>query len=797
MTAAPPAADLAPLSDLSGRAVLFPVRHHSPAAARLVGRLIDRLKPSAVLIEGPSDFNPRMAELFLPHRPPVAIYSYVLLRGREGQPPTRSGCYYPFCEHSPEWQAARHGHAAGAAVRFIDLPWADMVLTEAAGSEERGGANRYADRHLLRSRYLKAVCEKLGVDTFHDAWDALFELDPSLSAEAYLARCHDLCARMRLLDGEVSDHDRRREAFMADRIREALEEFAGPVLVVTGGYHSLGLFELLKEEGPKPPRRGGGASPDSILDCGIALTPYSFERLDSLTGYDAGMPNPGFYHQLWLARLRGTPDFHRGLLRDVVDHLRDRNQLVSSADLIAAETTARALAAVRGRAEVWRTDLLDGLTAALVKDDAVAGLIHPVLAAVHAVLRGGERGLLAEGTSLPPLVLDIRSELDRLRLAASGPPRGLDVNLGDPLGRDRSRVMHRLRILGIPGYALESSAVDRPAEAEFIEGWRVSWSPDFDAHCIEASRYGPALAEAAAARLAEDAAGVQRDAKLAARLLLDAALAGLDRLTDELLETVRRLIRTDADFWAVSGALGRLLFLYRYDPVLGTAGRSDVGGLLKETFARALWLLESLGAAAGKDRETLDGVRSVIDTFERCDRDLDLSRDELLDVFRRVAADRGQGPVVRGAALGGLWVLHDADGGAVTARLREFADPDRLGDFLTGLFALAREQAQRQKDLLLGVNAVLAGYSAEDFLTALPPLRLAFTFFTPREKHHLALTLRAALGLEKEPEMAALTVDVATAAEAIAFEDRLFSTIRRYGIRGDQSPPVATGGLEG
>ena len=28
---------------------------------------------------------------------------------------------------------------------------------------------------------------------------------------------------------------------------------------------------------------------------GIALTPYSYERLDSLTGYEAGMPNPGFY----------------------------------------------------------------------------------------------------------------------------------------------------------------------------------------------------------------------------------------------------------------------------------------------------------------------------------------------------------------------------------------------------------------------------------------------------------------------------------------------------------------------
>ena len=35
------------------------------------------------------------------------------------------------------------------------------------------------------------------------------------------------------------------------------------------------------------------------------LTPYSYERLDSLRGYEAGMPNPGFYHRLWQDREAG------------------------------------------------------------------------------------------------------------------------------------------------------------------------------------------------------------------------------------------------------------------------------------------------------------------------------------------------------------------------------------------------------------------------------------------------------------------------------------------------------------
>ena len=56
-----------------------------------------------------------------------------------------------------------------------------------------------------------------------------------------------------------------------------------------------------------------------------------------------------------------------------------------------------------------------------------------------------------------------------------------------------------------------------------------------------------------------------------------------------------------------------------------------------------------------------------------------------------------------------------------------FAEPSRLGDFLTGLFGLAREATQRQIGLILGIDELIAGYSAETFLEALPSLRLAFT----------------------------------------------------------------------
>jgi hypothetical protein len=774
--------NLAALTDLAAPVVFFPVRHHSPTAARLVRRLIEDLRPKAVLIEGPSDFNDRIDELYLPHRPPVAIYSYVRRAGFG-----RRGAYHPFCEHSPEWQALQTAKECEIDAYFIDLPF------HALAAREEEPTNRYADADMQRSKYTALLCRKLGVEDFNAAWDTLFELDPKLDVATYLRRCHSLCGNMRLLEGAGSLSDRRREAFMANMIRRTLKDMGAQLLVVTGGFHSLALHARIASE-PDAPARAELCNPPDYSpppaepgeERGIALTPYSFERLDSLAGYDAGMPNPGFYQQLWRDHQRRRADTYRTLLKEVAGRLRERNQRVSSADLIAVETTARGLAALRGHPQVWRTDLVDALTASLIKEELRRNGSHPILEAVHEVLRGGERGLLAAGTVMPPLVLDIRKELADHDLEPRPQPRELHLELEEPPARARSRVLHRLRILET-GAHTRTGGTDLAARDDLgrvWELWRILWNPDFDAHCIEAARYGPTLADAAVSRLTEQAALIERDAAKAALLLLDAAQAGLTELASSLLARLQELIRGDGDFSSVTAALGHLLYLYRYDAVLQTAGRGEIGALLIETFGRGLWLFEGLGQVTGRDAELLRGVQSLRETFERCYVQLGLNRDEFLDVLHRVGGDRHNLPLVRGAALGARWALGAADGKQVQAAMRLFADPSQLGDFLTGLFALAREQVQRQRDLVLAINSLLGCYSDDDFLVALPALRLAFTYFTPREKHHLALTLREGLGLTKEPEMAALAVSVEAAARALAFEARLFEACEKYGVRG-------------
>jgi hypothetical protein len=757
--------------DLTQSVVFLPVRHHSPTCSRAVRQAADRIRPAAILIEGPSDFNGQWDELHLEHQLPIAIYSY--FRTANGE---RRGAYYPFCVYSPEWQAIRWAREVGVPARFIDLPW-----SQHPSACENNGSHLYADGELRYSDYMAALCDRFGVADFDALWDTLFEIEPDLQLETFLERCHRFCYQARILDSRTPTEDLLREAYMADQIRNAQAEVGGPLLVVTGGFHSHALFERLIGVEPELPEDETLTFP-AVAGTGIALTPYSYERLDSLTGYDAGMPSPGFYHQAWVDAEKKRSDTHTQLLTRVTRDLRKQKQRVSTADLIAVETTARGVAALRGHGRIWRADLIDGILGALVKDELEQGVRHPFLDAVHEVFRGGERGKLAEGVSLPPLVHDVRRCLDELGLKPEMRERSLELDLAAGGDLARSRALHRLVGLGIAGFQ-RTGGSDFAAQqglAHPTETWRVRWSPEYEGSCIEAAIYGPTLEEAAGARLLELARKVERSAAEAARLRLAAAMMGLEHPAAELHERLVTLVRQDGDFARVAGAVGHLLYLYRYDETLGSAGGSEVGTLLEEAWTRGLWLLESLGDPSGQERAVLKGIATLVETLERCP-ERNLGREELSAVLHRIA--NASHALLRGAASGALWSLREADSEALMAGMRYCSGPERLGDYLTGLFSLARETAQRDPSLVLGIDDVIKTYADEQFLEALPALRLAFSFFTPREKHHLARTLLESLGLLEAAPLPALQVSAEQAAVALAFEARVFETAARYGIR--------------
>ena len=739
----------------------------------MVRDAILEMRPAAVLIEGPWDFNDRMAELHLDHTLPIAIYSYAAFTNG-----ARRGAYYPLCIHSPEWQALAAARDIGATARFIDLPWAVR-----ARDDRR--THLYADDRLRAGGYIRELCRAFEVDDFDAAWDRLTEHDARLSAGEIRRRVATYCSHVRDADGEaVSAYDLQREAFMAACVHEAREECgADRVAVVTGGYHTAALAARLEHADHQAPHRLV-LWPEDLCERGLALTPYSHERLDSLTGYDAGMPNPGFYDRAWRHDAAGDRfPMHTPLLQAVAAQLRERNQPVSTADLIAVESCATALAALRRHARVWRCDLIDGAVSALLKDEFTRN--HPFLLALHAVLRGHGRGRLAPGSPQPPLVRDIDA---RLQAAGLDPGTGAidrPLDLARPAELELSRLLHGLKVLALPGFVRKSGVdfASRTDLTSLVETWSISPHPDQTAAMIEASRWGSALPEAVAACL-EDAAGkAGRSSAQASAVLLDAVLAGALGPAAGLRARVAGIVRTDGDLGSVATALGHLLYLHAWDDTFGTRNSPETAALLGEAWQRAVWLLEA-GSPAQPDRQEVESVRLIRDAAVKVPQIIPLAQDELRSVLARVRVDTQRPPAQRGACAGALWSLGGTAAEAVRSDLLGCADPESLGEYLGGLFALAREEAQRDPGLLMAIHGVVGDWETADFLAALPSLRRAFMYFTPREKDYLARSLFAGELPQEAAASAplALEVSVADAAAAMALESRLFSEAARLGI---------------
>src|SRR5690606_7059058 len=189
---------------------------------------------------------------------------------------------------------------------------------------------------------------------------------------------------------------------------------------------------------------------------GSYLVPYSFKRLDAFTGYAAGMSSPAYYQWVWEC---GSAGAGAHAVQQVLARLRQKKLPASTADLIAVDVRAQALARLRGHAAPLRSDWLDAIAGVLLKDSldmplpwSYRGPIRagtdPVLVEVMDVLAGSAMGELAAGTPQPPLVHAVAAELQALGIAADGE---LELDLLRDHDRARSRALHRLSILGLPG----------------------------------------------------------------------------------------------------------------------------------------------------------------------------------------------------------------------------------------------------------------------------------------------------------------------------------------------------------
>ncbi len=775
----------------SERVTYFPIRHHSPACAAHLHRWIDTHRPAAVLVEGPASFSARI-DLLVDERCacPVALYTtFIDKRGRlhagdaEGDAerldpfgPPRFAAYYPFCDYSPELVALRAGRAVGARLRFIDLEYPEMILARhAGGAEQERDAVRVdslaADPHLRHSAYVQELARRLGCRDFNELWDHLFEACwDTLDTDAFLDRLATWCAMARLeytLESLRQDGTTAREACMAALIGEELDRAAdsqaGPVLVVTGGFHTVALPDLVarREPRPKPPALGED-------EVGTWLMRYSFDQLDALAGYASGMPSPAFYDRLWKespaeARHEEATPRRTEAVADLIVEIgrltraRGLATAATTPDAIAALQMTRQLAALRGHAWPLREDVLDGMRSCYIKGEVgVEG--QALVRLVLDVLAGNRVGQVPPDAGAPPIVADFDREARRLRLPVESVERremALDL-YRNVTHRQVSRFFHRLDLLGAPfaGFVSGPDFVTGQGLELMQEHWRVCWSPATESALIEASVFGATVEEAAGARLRQQIARLQdegegRNAAAAVTLLIRACRLGLHRQAGELVPLIEAHVAEDPSFASVVNGLSQLELLDRSREPLEAAHLTAVPRLLTAAYQRACRLADDLATCPD---EAVDSVVGALRTLrevlaaaraqegEQSPLDPALFHQALGRVVSHTPS-RAQSPVV-GAAAGILY----GDGVLAEAGLIELTrgylggttDPRKSCGLLRGLLATAREIAWQVTEVTRALDAQLCAWEEQQFLAALPELRLAFTDLTPREVARVA-----------------------------------------------------------
>ncbi|WP_322628670.1 DUF5682 family protein, partial [Halothiobacillus sp.] len=445
---------------LGDELVILPVRHHSPACALHVRRLIAQRRPSCVLVEGPRSFTPLIPMLaHADARAPLAIYTYSVQRATDADgEEQRRAAYYPFCDYSPELVALREAQRLAIPARFIDLDFTEQSVLEAFdGSAEAGSL--LDERHYQRSGYLQALAQNLGCRDHEELWEHLFETSaPDLTLEAHVGQLVAYCHLARLDSSDAAlaaEGCLQREAEMAWHIREALTQRVpgdGPVLAVMGGFHAVVMPALLDQAGPRPAR-----PKVRVTDAASALIRYSFDRLDRLNGYAAGMTSPAWHQRLWeqhqrleAAGLGGVARLRREVvltvLLDIAEELRARHAFpLPMPALGAAYEQALRLANLRGRPAPVRDDVMDAIVSCFIKGDADAdGML--VRSVARRILSGQALGTVPAGVERPPLVKDfeLRARRQRLKIDASEPRKLLLDIYRRPEHRVTSRLLHAL-----------------------------------------------------------------------------------------------------------------------------------------------------------------------------------------------------------------------------------------------------------------------------------------------------------------------------------------------------------------
>ncbi len=720
------------------------IRHHGPGCARAVLAALEAMRPDVLLVEGPADGQAALAALATEgFQPPVALLVY------QPDAPERAA-FYPFAAFSPEWNALRWAAANGVPARLIDLPHGFPAplpgrVRGAAGEGEDGERVPDSEADLpqwARIDPIGALAEAAGHDDPELWWEQ--QVEQRQDATAMFEAIAEAMAALRRAFPDDPPHERCREAHMRQAIRAAAKAGYRRAAVVCGAWHAPALSDALTAEPAESARDAALLADQPVCATSATWIPWSHARLARASGYGAGVKSPGWYDHLWhspaQAAVRWVASAARLLRAEGLD--------ASPASVVEAVRLAEAIAAVRGRPSVGLDALMEAIEAVL------CGGRPERLAVVRERLEVGDAtGAVPDTIPLAPLARDLQAQQKRLRLKPEPTQRTLALDLREPTDRERSALLHRLRLLGVPWGRI---APRRGATGTFHEDWELVWAPEFELDLIAKSALGLTIADAARAWIRQEAQ-VAPFPQLTA--LLDAAvLAGLPEALPALLARIADAAALTPDVGAMMEGLPPLARVVRYGDVRGTSAAQvlPIARGLAERVAVGL-----PGACASLDDEAAQAMDRRLGLV--ADALALLRLDDVTPAWEQALLALADGQAVHGRVRGAALRLL-ADRGTLAAdelarRVGLALGPACLGPpipgyagasgtmtaaaWIEGLVGGAATVLLQLEGVWRALDRWLQGLPDDDFMLALPLLRRAFARFDGAERRAMTDKVRA------------------------------------------------------
>lgn len=774
-----------------------PIRHHSPACAYALKHYIEQIQPTHILIEGPDSFEFLLPSLVHDETvPPVAIFAQAHPPQKssetEEESPRLASAYFPFCEYSPEWIALQQGNKLGATLKFIDLSWAKQSALDQSQQADLAQRSLMSERYLAHSQYIQRLAQTLHCRNHDELWDHLFELQTPAQltqAETFFNEVFSWCALARLdYEHEVllQDGSLHREDCMWQHIQATLAADRR-VLVVTGGFHTLALIELLHQ---KKPQRHQLKATQSNWQEQAWLIRYSFDRLDALNGYASGMPSPAYYQQLWqdLDQQHAEPhpiparaaQLEHGFLQYLsgLCHHLDSQKCLDINSFLAIKHTAEIawqLAELRGHYRPSRYDLLDALQSALVKGELEDGQQH-LFQQVYLFLGGQALGRVPPDQHRPALVDNVYQQIEKYRF-----------NLSDTLKRQRkldvyrkarhqqiSQFLHLLDYLDC-GFAQRLSGPDYVLGAGLdllFEEWRYAWTPSVEARLLELAEQGDQLEKIAIRKLLQQQTlnqqqGLGQSAVETAKLLALACRLGLKQQLDTLSQELQGYLHSDQNLGSLIEAAQQLYYLWHGRQLLQLPEQQLQHNLVL-ALQQACYLLDQLyDNHEEKIEENLKHLKHLHELILNVQQQIGVKLNDdslsrtieglLVLMYQQIDLEQlrqGHLSKLKGAVDVLRFLDQYINQAQLTAELQlNFAtgtDAEEAVQYLQGMLYIAPEIFVQSPIAIDALYQLVNQWSDELFIQILPDLRFAFSLFNPKQTRQIAERIAELSGLSQE-----------------------------------------------